>query len=70
MPISTLPLTYGPPGRRKPNLSPLAAALIDANEDEIIYKMTFNLSYAGLAPPIAPDGVAVVPHDAADVHAF
>jgi hypothetical protein len=38
-------------------------ALIDANEDEIIYKLTFDLLDAGLAPPIAPDGVAMVPHD-------
>jgi hypothetical protein len=45
-------------------------ALIDANEDEIIYKLTFNLPDAGLAPPIAPDGMAVVPHDMPDMHAF
>jgi hypothetical protein len=30
----------------------------------------FDLPDAGLAPPIAPDGVAVVPHDAPDMHAF
>ncbi len=45
-------------------------ALIDANEDKIIYKLMFDLPDAGLAPPIAPDGVAVVPHDTPDVHAF
>jgi hypothetical protein len=45
-------------------------ALIDADEDQIIYELTFNLPDAGLAPPIAPDGVAVVPHDAPDAHAF
>jgi hypothetical protein len=45
-------------------------ALIDANEDKIIYKPTFDLPGAGLAPPIAPDGVAVVPHNAPDAHAF
>ncbi len=45
-------------------------ALIDADEDEIIYKLTFDLPDAGLAPPIAPDGVAVVPHDAPDADAF
>jgi hypothetical protein len=45
-------------------------ALIDANEDKIIYKLTFDLPDAGLAPPIAPDGVAVVPHDAPDAHVF
>jgi hypothetical protein len=45
-------------------------AQIDANEDEIIYKLTFDLPDAGLAPPIAPDDVAVVPHDAPDAHAF
>jgi hypothetical protein len=44
-------------------------ALIDADEDEIIYTLTFNLPDAGLAPPIAPDGVAVVPHDAPNLHA-
>jgi hypothetical protein len=37
-------------------------ALIDANQDEIIYKLTFDLPDAGLAPFIAPDSVAVVPH--------
>jgi hypothetical protein len=45
-------------------------ALIDANEDKIIYKLTFDHPDAGLAPPIAPDGVAVVPHDVPDTHAF
>jgi hypothetical protein len=45
-------------------------ALIDADEDEIIYKLTFNLPDAGLAPPIAPDGMAVVPHDAPNAHTF
>jgi hypothetical protein len=45
-------------------------AQIDADEDKIIYKLTFDLPDAGLAPPIAPDGVAVVPHDAPDAHAF
>ncbi len=44
--------------------------LIDANEDEIIYELTFDLPDAGLAPPIAPDGMAVVPHDAPNAHAF
>jgi hypothetical protein len=44
--------------------------LIDADEDKIIYKLTFDLPNAGLAPPIAPDGMAVVPHDAPDAHAF
>jgi hypothetical protein len=44
--------------------------LIDADEDEIIYKLMFNLPDAGLSPPIAPDGVAVVPHNAPDMHAF
>ncbi len=44
--------------------------LIDANEDKIIYKLMFDLPDAGLAPPIAPDGMAVVPHDAPDAHAF
>jgi hypothetical protein len=45
-------------------------ALIDADEDKIIYKLMFDLPDAGLAPPIAPDGVAVVPHNAPDAHAF
>jgi hypothetical protein len=45
-------------------------ALIDADEDKIIYKLTFNLPDAGLTPPIAPDGVVVVPHNALEVHAF
>jgi hypothetical protein len=45
-------------------------ALIDAHEDEIIYELTFNLPDAGLAPPIAPDSMAVVPHDAPDAHVF
>ncbi len=45
-------------------------ALIDANEDEIIYNLTFDLPDARLAPPIAPDGVAVVPHNATNPHAF
>jgi hypothetical protein len=36
-------------------------ALIDANEDKIIYKLTFHLPDAGLTHPIAPDGMAVVP---------
>jgi hypothetical protein len=45
-------------------------ALIDADEDKIIYKLTFDLPDAGLAPPIAPDGMAVMPHDALNVHAF
>jgi hypothetical protein len=44
--------------------------LIDANENEIIYELTFDLPHAGLAPPIAPDGVAVVPHNAPNAHAF
>jgi hypothetical protein len=44
--------------------------LIDANEDKIIYKLTFNLPDAGHTPPIAPDGVAVVLHDAPNAHAF
>ncbi len=46
------------------------SALIDANEDKIIHNLTFDLPDAGLAPPIAPDGVAVVPHNAPDAHAF
>jgi hypothetical protein len=45
-------------------------ALIDANKDKIIYKLTFDLSDAGLAPPIAPDSVAVVPHNAPNAHVF
>jgi hypothetical protein len=45
-------------------------ALIDADEDKIIYKLTFDLPDAGLAPPIAPDGMAVVPHDGPDAHPF
>jgi hypothetical protein len=45
-------------------------ALIDADEDEIIYKLSFDLPDAGLTPPIAPDGVAMVPLDTPDVHAF
>jgi hypothetical protein len=45
-------------------------ALIDADEDKIIYKLTFDLPDAGLAPPIAPVGVAEVPHDMPDTHAF
>jgi hypothetical protein len=45
-------------------------ALIDANEDKIIYELTFDLPDAGLAPHIAPDGIAVVPHDVPDLHAF
>jgi hypothetical protein len=45
-------------------------ALIDANEDKIIYELTFNLPDAGLAPPIAPDGMVVVPQDAPGVHAI
>ncbi len=45
-------------------------ALIDANEDEIIYELTFKLPDGGLAPPIAPDGMAVVPHNMPDAHAF
>ncbi len=48
----------------------LGPALIDANEDKIIYKLTFDLPDAGLAPPIAHDGVAMVPHDAPNAHAF
>jgi hypothetical protein len=44
--------------------------MIDANEDKIIYNLVFDLPDAGLAPPIAPDGVAVVPHDTPDAHAF
>ncbi len=44
--------------------------LIDADEDKIIYELTFDLPDAGLPPPIAPDGIAVVPHDAPDAHAF
>ena len=44
--------------------------LIDADENRIIYELTFYLPDAGLAPPIAPEGVAVVPHDAPDAHAF
>jgi hypothetical protein len=45
-------------------------ALIDADEDKIICKLTFNLPDAGLASLIAPDSMAVVPQDAPDVHAF
>jgi hypothetical protein len=45
-------------------------ALIDANEDKIIYELMFNLPDAGLTPPIAPDSIAVVPHDAPNAHAF
>jgi hypothetical protein len=45
-------------------------ALIDADEDEIIYKLMFDLPDAGLTPPIAPNGVAVVPHDVPDAHTF
>jgi hypothetical protein len=30
----------------------------------------FDLPDAGLAPPIAPDGVAMVPHNVPDAHAF
>ncbi len=45
-------------------------AQIDANEDKIIYMLTFNLPDVGLAPPIAPDGMAVVPQDAPNMHAF
>jgi hypothetical protein len=45
-------------------------ALIDADGDKIIYELMFDLPDAGLAPPIAPDGVAVVPHDAPDTQAF
>ncbi len=45
-------------------------ALIDADGDKIVYKLTFYLPDVGLAPPIAPDGMAMVPHDAPDVHAF
>jgi hypothetical protein len=37
------------------------STLIDADEDEID---------AGLAPPIATDGMAAVPHDAPNAHAF
>ncbi len=48
----------------------LGPTLIDANEDKIIHKLMFNLPDAGLAPPIAPDGMAVVPHNAPDAHAF
>ncbi len=44
--------------------------LIDANEDKIIYELTFDLPDVGLAPPIAPDGMAMVPHNAPNVHAF
>ncbi len=44
--------------------------LIDADGDEIIYELMFDLPDAGLTPPIAPDGVAMVPHDAPDVQAF
>ncbi len=44
--------------------------LINADEDKIIYELTFDLPDAGLAPPIAPDGVAVVPHNVPYVHAF
>ncbi len=45
-------------------------ALIDANGDEIIYELMFDLPDAGLAPPIAPDSVAVVPHDGPYAQAF
>jgi hypothetical protein len=45
-------------------------ALINANEDKIRYKLTFDLPDAGLAPPVTPDGMAVVPHNAPKVHAF
>jgi hypothetical protein len=45
-------------------------ALIDADEDEIIYELMFDLPDAWLAPPIAPDGIAMVLHDAPNVHAF
>ncbi len=45
-------------------------ALIDADEDKIIYELTFDLPDEGLAPPNEPDGVAVVPHDAPNAHAF
>jgi hypothetical protein len=48
----------------------LGPALIDANEEKIIYKLTFDLPDAGLAPPIALDSMAVVPQDAPDAHAF
>ncbi len=45
-------------------------ALIDADEDEIICKLMFDLPDAGLAPPIAPEGMAMVPHDMPNAHAF
>jgi hypothetical protein len=44
--------------------------LIDADEDEIIYELMFDLPDAGLVPHIAPDGVAVVPHNVPDTNAF
>jgi hypothetical protein len=49
---------------------PPGPPLIDANEDKIIYELAFDLPDAELAPPIALDGVAMVPHDATDAHAF
>jgi hypothetical protein len=45
-------------------------ALIDADEDKIIYELMFDHPDVGLATHILPDGVAVVPLDAPNTHAF
>jgi hypothetical protein len=45
-------------------------ALIDAEKDEIIFEPTFDLPDVGLAPPIPPDCMAVVPHEVPVTHAF
>ena len=42
---------------------PEGLALIAANEDDIVYELTFDLPDAGLQLPGAQDGVAVVPQD-------
>jgi hypothetical protein len=45
-------------------------ALIDANNDEIVYKFTFDLPDAGLQPLDAPTGVAVVAPDLPNIPTF
>jgi hypothetical protein len=45
-------------------------ALIDANNDEIIYELMLDLPNKGLQPPNAPTGIAVVAPDLPNVPTF
>ncbi len=45
-------------------------ALIDANDDKIVYELMFDLPNAGLQPPDAPTGAAVVALDLPKVPTF